>query len=561
MPGGRRSAEDQLLRSLVLARLRTGVTRDFSSDEALWRASTLTRRTFLRSTALLGAGLAVAACTSDRSSTRSSASIAPSGIGSDNEPQVVVVGAGLAGLTAAYRLNQAGISVRVFEARDRVGGRCWSSRGWAADHVGEHGGEFIDTRHVHMLGLARELGLQVDDLWSTWEPGTSSLTWVDGVDVDRKGLMAPINEASRRIAATARQNGSYFATDAGRRAIAFDRMTQADWIKTETGESIDSPMGRLFSSGQASWYGLDADTLSASNLIDYYAVETPDDDERYTIRGGNDQVPQAMTDTLPPGSVTLESALESVRRLPSGGYELVFDSSTAPVVADYVVLATPFTTLRDVDVVDAGLSDAKMAAIENLGMGTNSKVLLQFDQPLRDFGNWSSYLQRADRPQFSTWESGSTDSSNTQYSLLTIFAGGRDGATYPTDTAHGVAPAAVSEQTLAALDEMLPGIADARTGDVWLDYWTKDPWVRGSYAAFLPGNMTSYLGLMGRPEGRVHFAGEHTSIYSQGYLNGGAESGSRVAAEILDDLDTPYPEGLDSALREQRRYEPVYPWD
>ena len=124
-----------------------------------------------------------------------------------------------------------------------------------------------------------------------------------------------------------------------------------------------------------------------------------------------------------------------------------------------------------------------------------------------------------------------------------------------------LAPAAVSEQTMAALDEMLPGITDARTGEVWLDYWTKDPWVRGSYAAFLPGNMTSYLGLMGRPEGRVHFAGEHTSIYSQGYLNGGAESGSRVAAEILDDLDTPYPEGLDSALREQRRYEPVYPWD
>ncbi|MEO8105727.1 MAG: NAD(P)/FAD-dependent oxidoreductase [Actinomycetes bacterium] len=470
------------------------------------------------------------------------------------------MGAGLAGLTAAYRLSQAGVDVSVFEARDRVGGRCWSSTGWEADQVGEHGGEFIDTRHVHLLGLAQELKLQVDDLWSTWEPGTSSLTWVDGVDVDRKDFMATINETSRQLTSVAKRNGSYFAKDAGVRAQAFDEMTEAEWLTAETGESIDSPMGRLFSAGQASWYGLDADQLSASNLIDFYAVEWPGDDERYTIHGGNDQIPQGLAASLPAGSVTLDAALESVRTLSNGEYELVFGNSSVPVVADFLVLALPFTAMQDVDLSKAGFSDLKKLAINRQGMGTNSKVLLQFDEPLREFENWSGYLQRADDPQFSTWESGSADSSDRQYALVTIFAGGAAGATYPTDQPHGTAPTEVADQTLDALDEMLPGIAAAQVGGVWLDYWTKDPWVKGSYAAFLPGNMTSFLGLMGRSEGRAHFAGEHTSVYSQGYLNGGAESGSRVAAEVLDVLDIPYPDGLRAAFLEQRQYKPIYPW-
>ena len=544
---------------MVRWRLETGESRDLSADEAIHRAAMFSRRDVLRTGGLLGAGALLAACTGP---SKSASAPSPSPSGQPGEgPRVVVVGAGLAGLTAAYRLHQAGVDTVVHEARDRVGGRCWSSRGWAGGQIGEHGGEFIDTRHVHMQGLAQELNLQLDDLWEEWDPSASSITWVDGADVAGKELLAPINEASRVLAATARRNGSYFATEAGPRAIAFDQMTQADWVTHATGESMDSSMGRLFSSTQAGWYGLDSTELSASNLIDYYAVETPGDDERYTIHEGNDSVPNGLAATLPSGSVTLESALSEVHRVSDGSYELTFDSSsTTPVTADFVVFALPFTTLRDVDLADSGFSDTKLAAIDELGMGTNSKVLVQFEQPIEAFNDWNGYAQRADSPQFGLWQSGTTDSGSEDYALLTLFAGGHDGASYPTDEPHGVAPDAVKQQTLDALDEMLPGIAATQTGDVWLDFWTKDPWVHGSYAAFLPGNMTSFLGLAGKPEGRAHFAGEHTSVYSQGYLNGGAESGSRVAAEILDRLDTPYPKGLKTALDEQKNYEPVFPW-
>lgn len=557
MRGLGRSVEDRLLRGLVQWRLRSGVDREISLDEAIARSGLLSRRNFLRVSALGGVAAGLSACTSDGSSESGPASSA--GPRDEGAPRVVVVGAGLAGLTAAYRLHQAAVAVQVFEAQDRLGGRCWSSRGWQQGQVGEHGGEFIDTRHVHMMGLAHELGLQVDDVWAAAEPNTSSISWVDGQRGNRGSLLDPINEASRLLAAEARRNGSYFAGQAGAAAVAFDEMTVADWVKDSTGESIESPMGRLFSALFASAYGLDADELSATNLIDYFVTRTPGADERYTIRGGNDQVPQGLADALPPGTVRLETPLEAVRRTSNGGYVLMF-SGSEQVEADYLVLSLPFTSLQEVDLTDSGFSKRKRAAIENLGMGTNSKVIFQFDQPFSSFNNWSSYALRGDSPQFWSWESSNTDGPRSDFGILTLFSGGRDGRSFPSDTAHGLAPDAVTEQMLAALDEMIPGISSARSGDVWLDNWSKDPWVHGSYAAFVPGNVTSYWGTTGDPEGRAHFAGEHTSVYSQGYLNGGVESGGRAAAEILDALSLPYPKGLTRSQAAQKKHEPIYPW-
>ena len=79
--------------------------------------------------------------------------------------QVVVIGAGLAGLTAAHRLREAGVLADVYEASDRIGGRCWSIRGVFADgQVAEHGGELIDSNHLDIKHLCQELRLPLDNL-------------------------------------------------------------------------------------------------------------------------------------------------------------------------------------------------------------------------------------------------------------------------------------------------------------------------------------------------------------------------------------------------------------
>jgi monoamine oxidase len=117
-----------------------------------------------------------------------------------------------------------------------------------------------------------------------------------------------------------------------------------------------------------------------------------------------------------------------------------------------------------------------------------------------------------------------------------VYNGGVEGATYPTNVAHAPASREVIRQTLANLERGVVGISKAFNGKAFLDSWVDDPWARGSYAGFGPGQYTSYWGFLERNEGRAYFAGEHTSTHSQGYLNGGVESGQRAANQVRTSL-------------------------
>jgi monoamine oxidase len=117
--------------------------------------------------------------------------------------------------------------------------------------------------------------------------------------------------------------------------------------------------------------------------------------------------------------------------------------------------------------------------------------------------------------------------------LLTVYTGGVAGTRLGTARPHGPAPAPLVRETLAALERSVPGISADFNGRAWLDQWAADPWSRGSYAAFLPGQVTGFLGAIARAEGGVHFAGEHTSVAYQGFLEGAVVSGERCAREVL----------------------------
>jgi monoamine oxidase len=80
---------------------------------------------------------------------------------------------------------------------------------------------------------------------------------------------------------------------------------------------------------------------------------------------------------------------------------------------------------------------------------------------------------------------------------------------------------------------VLPGLTAKWNGLATVDYWLGNPNSRGSYSCYRKGQYTLFGGIEGVPEGRCHFAGEHTSVDSQGYLNGAIESGERAAREIL----------------------------
>jgi monoamine oxidase len=309
------------------------------------------------------------------------------------------------------------------------------------------------------------------------------------------------------------------------------------WMDRHVPGGSGSLLGRAMDVGLTGFWGIDPDDTSAITLVDTYITPYPGGaaDERYHVRGGNDQVPSLLAERLSLGSVHLATPLRAVVERADGTLALTFDGVSDDVVADVVVLTLPFTTLREVDLSRLDLSRKRRRSIQELGMGTNAKVLVPFDRRLTELTTprgrpWNGYFL-TDEPQGESWDSSLAQAGPA--GLLTIFTGGVRGASYPATEPHGPAPASVVDEALGFLDAWLPGAAGAYAGGAWLDSWVDDPWVRGSYAAFLPGQWTSYVGYLGRPSGNVHFAGEHTSTYSQGYLNGGVESGLRAAREVL----------------------------
>jgi monoamine oxidase len=165
-------------------------------------------------------------------------------------------------------------------------------------------------------------------------------------------------------------------------------------------------------------------------------------------------------------------------------------------------------------------------------MGTNSKLHVQFSSRYWNSlgGNGATF---ADTGYQNTWEV--TRAQAGASGILVDYTGGTVGASF-----GGGTPATRAKQFLSQLEPVLPGITSRYNGKATVDYWTGYQWTRGSYSYWKVGQYTRFAGVEREPEGgaaqNCHFAGEHTSIESQGYLNGGVETGERAASEIIDAL-------------------------
>jgi monoamine oxidase len=442
-------------------------------------------------------------------------------------PRIAVVGAGLAGLSCAYRLHQRGLACTVYEAHhERVGGRCWTARGFAAGQTAEHGGEFIDTAHHRIRALARELGLTLDDLETAARkrPGLPPRLYLDGRVRRFADVYSGEHLLGKCARADARRIGSFRWNRATRAAHELDAMSAAEWLDAALPDR--SHLLRLaVEQFMAEEYGLDLGRLSAISMVVEFGGLGPESDERFHVHGGNDQLAWGLADLLPPGTLQLDRPLSGLRRRGSS-YALSFAGTPNEARVDIVILCLPFTALRRVDLDGAGLGARKRRCVEELGMGTNAKLLLQLRRHLSHYDRWNGefYDERVD-----TWCS-STDEPG-RPGLLTVYSGGSYGAAQIGPHPHGPAPHGRVRDALARISKAVPGLAAGYDGHAWLDHWASDPWTHGSYAAYEPGQYTRYWGFVGRPEGRLLFGGEHTALAAQGFLEGAVRSGERCAAE------------------------------
>jgi len=453
--------------------------------------------------------------------------------------RVVVVGAGLAGLTAAYRLKQAGCLAAVHEGSDRVGGRCWSIRGAFADgQIAEHGGELIDQGHTELRQLVQELGLQLDNLLQGELNGSEPAYWFDGSPYPVRQATLDLRDIWQKLhsdlsaASYPTLHDSYTE-----RGYELDHMSIVDWINESVPGGINSRLGQLLDVAYNIEYGAESNVQSSLNLLYLLGYSGTGNlrifgpsNEKYHVRGGNDQVATRLADELA-GQITTGSELVAIQLSSSGTYTLSFrqGSTTRTVTADRVVLAIPFSILRaTVDISNAGFSPLKRTAISELGMGTNSKLHVQFDSRHWETldCNGETY---SDRGYQNTWEV--TRAQPGPSGILVDYTGGNVGASFGSGT-----PRQRAQQFLAQIEPVLPGLSAQWNGRATVDFWLGNRWTRGSYSYWKVGQYTRFAGVERDPEGNCFFCGEHTSIDSQGYLNGAVETGERAAGEVLASL-------------------------
>ncbi len=499
------------------------------------------RREFLQRTGAVGATLAVAG---PLSLARPAAAA--------GSPRIAIVGAGIAGLTAALTLQDKGVYSDVYESSGRLGGRMhsdWTEFGhgfWDNGQQAELCGELIDTNHKTILQLAQRFSLPTVDLLAAQPNGTTDTYWIFGADYPYSqasdDFQAVHNTLQGQVQATGYPTLYNSFTSAGQ---FFDQMTLYDWITNYVPGGHNSQMGALLNAAYNEEYGAETTGQSSLNLIYLLGFQASPgnfsiygkSDERYHIAGGNTNLPLAIANSLPSGSIHLGYRMTAIATNNDGSVTVSFDNGKA-ITADEVILCMSFSVLRTLNYKKAGFDALKQTAITQLGSGTNAKLNLQFQSRI-----WNSHASTGsvytDQPFQSGWDvtrgqSGATGifveypGANVSNSL------GQTNPYTTTDTNSQVTTFA--QQLLAQLEPIFPGITRQWNGKAMLSTPFTDPNFLCSYSYWKPGQYTGFSGYEKVRQGNIHFAGEHCSVNFQGFMEGGASEGVRAANEILADL-------------------------
>lgn len=453
----------------------------------------------------------------------------------DQGAKVLIVGAGIAGLTAAYRLRQAGVAVDIVEASDRIGGRLKSlSRQPGYPGVVELGGEFIDTRHTCVRSLAAELGLEVADLKAADAGLEPEVLYFQGQKIRHAQVIEEFKPLAQHIARDLKTLGTRDITyyNPSQQAIQLDRLSLAEYLAAAPATPLINELVRV---AYITEFARDAESQTCLNMLFLIGAEVGEwntygvSDERWHVVGGNELIPKRLADRLNP-AIETGVFLESVRTTPAGRYLVSLRQGNASQerIYEHVLFAIPFTVLREVDLA-IDLPPIKRQAIEQLGYGSGAKLSLPMQERIWRTRYGSTISIYTDQTFQNTWESARYSSGPTGW--LTDLRGGQQGLQLGEGNSEDHA------QTLVdSLDRIFPGISQVQRGKPIRAAWSKEPYALGSYSCYLPGQWTKFSGVEGERVGNLWFAGEHCSVGSQGYMNGACETAERAAKGILQSL-------------------------
>jgi monoamine oxidase len=431
---------------------------------------------------------------------------------------VLVAGAGLAGLAAAHDLSSAGADVTIVDARSRIGGRVWTIRdGFVDGQHAEAGGDMIDEAQHEIRALAEELGLKLTRILRAGF-GYARPDAAHGARIVSRAAVRGWDRLARELAPVIRRYN--LADERWESPIAGDiaRHSVAAWLdEIKADEEL-----RASATGLRGFFLADPEELSLIALVDQFASNDPAPGAMYRIEGGNDGLVSALAAPLA-NRLRLNTELVALSHRGRNVRATLREArTTTTVTTDYLVLALPATLLRRIPVTPS-LPAQQHDAIARLRYGRATKTLLQFSRRFwrlpgrpRAFGS--------PLPFGAVWE-GNEEQRGRAGILALLAGGGASDATEQLIAQSGLPALAQSLEWLGAKDAEL--VASRRVR------WEDEPWSRGGYAFFDPAYDPALRTWLARPCGRLFFAGEHTSIKWQGYMNGAIESGRRAAEEII----------------------------
>ncbi|MBE0669163.1 MAG: FAD-dependent oxidoreductase [Anaerolineales bacterium] len=444
-----------------------------------------------------------------------------------SDKSVVIIGAGMAGLSAAYDLKRAGWHVTVLEARSRVGGRVYSLRDFSNGLVAEGGGEYIDEHHTRMIALAKQFNLSLGKVgswqgqngdWGAYENKAGRLTdeslWGINLETEFEKMWSALAELGKQVADPSNPVD-------GLNARELDAKNSLEWINTQDAH----PLARkMFVNHIRSEFTCEPENFSLLDLARNAALYYSDPSSwpaAYRIIGGNDLLPRAIASQIP--DLHLNAVVTSINIQPEQvtvTYKHVDSFHT--IRASHAILAVPLTVARMIDF-NSSLPAAHQKLVNEISYGAVTKVMIEYRKRFWLEKGWNGRLS-TDLPIVYTWDA--TNHLEGHHGILTAYTGGMPGAELSRLSDEERTKIAVS-----VIEKLFPGSSELIVHTATIA-WVNEPFTRCSYMAYAPNEVTTHWKALFTPAGRLQFAGEHATVI-QGFMEGAVESGQRAAKNII----------------------------